>query len=150
MRTGSFRTAAFTVIVLTGVTAAAAPRALAERPPALDELASNDTPSPLGDMLQRLRDSLGPATPGTAPAAPPATTPAAPVRDESGRGDATRSGAAQPIVGFPEPDGLAITGRTGHLPPSEQLTGREAALRFRFQQQIHSGDRPWLPRVQPY
>jgi hypothetical protein len=147
MRTHSFRTIALAAIAMTGATLAAVPAALAEKPPALDELAANDSPSPLGDMLQRLRDTLAPAAPGTAsPGAP-----AAPSQlNDAGHGDATKPGADQPIVGLPEPDGLAITGRTSHLPPSEQLTGREAALRFRFQQQMHSGDRPWLPRAQPY
>jgi hypothetical protein len=74
---------------------------------------------PLGSVLQRLRDGL--------PGAP------AP----SGR----------PIVGVPEPAGTAITGRDWVLSPSEQLKGREAALRFRFQQQL-TGERPWLPRAQ--
>jgi hypothetical protein len=49
-----------------------------------------------------------------------------------------------PVVGF-APDGAPITGDLSRLRPSERLLGREQALRSHFGQQIHSGDRPWLP-----
>ena len=58
-----------------------------------------------------------------------------------------RSGPAYPIIGSPEPSGHAITGSDWQLAPSEQLTGQQAALRFRFQQQMQNGDRPWLGRM---
>jgi hypothetical protein len=77
----------------------------------------------LGAMLRRLRENLS-----GSPLAPP-------------------SPPAHAIIGAPEPPGDAITGRVWMLPPSEQFTGREAALRFRFQQQLRSG--AWPPPVQP-
>ena len=52
----------------------------------------------------------------------------------------------QVVIAF-GPDGAPITGDLSHLRPSERLLGREQALRSEFGQQIHSGDRPWLPVV---
>jgi hypothetical protein len=110
---------------LTGILVAAIVAGSAQTGSAQTGSAEAETPDcnpagPLGSVLRRLRDGL-PGTPAP---------------------------SDHPIVGIPEPAGTAITGRDWVLRPSEQLKGREAALRFRFQQHL-TGERPWLPRTQP-
>jgi hypothetical protein len=67
-------------------------------------------------------------------------TPILPVAPATAPG--SRLGNDQVVVGAPAPLGTPITGDLRGLSPSEQLAGREAALRFRFQQQLQSGELP--------
>jgi hypothetical protein len=101
--------------------------AWAEKPAPLPQDATASataSPNPLGAMLERLRQMAAP-TAAPVPAPPP---------------PASAAGGDRAINGTP------FTGELSELAPSQRLAGREAALRFRFQQQIQTGDVPWAQR----
>jgi hypothetical protein len=75
------------------------------------------------------------------PVAPPA-----PITAPAARPLGSHLGMDVPVVGT-QTTGSPITGDLCGLAPSARLTGREQALRFRFQQQIQTGDVPWTPRT---
>jgi hypothetical protein len=126
MRLASLRSAACVVLL----SLATAGLAHAEKPPAISEDAAGGLATLVSAVAQPAADA--------APAERPVVS--------ASKSAPASSGRDTPIVGQPEPSGYAITGNTGWLAPSEQLAGRQTALRFRFQQQMQSGDRPWLPR----
>jgi hypothetical protein len=120
-----------TLALAAALATALAAGAWAEKPPALNE----DAPAPVAVPP--------PAAP--APPAPPALVQVAPIYVPA-TAPGSHVGHEHAVTGAPAPAGAAITGDMNDLAPSERLAGREAALRFRFQQQLQSGDVPWTLR----
>jgi hypothetical protein len=59
--------------------------------------------------------------------------------------DRSHLGAGAAPVTDALPEGTPITGDLSGLRPSEQLKGRQQALRAHVREQLETGERPWLP-----
>lgn len=111
-------------------------------------------PALADDLVQPVQPDIvqpslaAPVQPVQAGAAKPSAEPPALAKPVETAENKTRcpcgSGAA-PVVGSTSSPSQPITGDLSNLPLSEQLKGREQALRAHFQQQMNMGTRPWLP-----